>query len=128
MTHVWIDDHELRELAIDISMAPGRMQRAGPRVLKTKVGPRLNKEMKLDASGHRHLPHLSKAVSWEMRGDWMVEAGLSPGGQGSLAHIIVYGSVNNGPVYDHTAALRRTEPYARDWLADAAEDAVLGDD
>lgn len=119
-------DAELEALEIDLAAAPGRMQRNAPDVLRAKVGPRLHEEMKRDATGHRYLGKLPRAVSWEMRGDWAVEAGLSPGGQGSLAHIIVYGSVNNGPVYDHTAALRRTEPFALKWLADVSEKAVLG--
>lgn len=131
MVRFHMDDSELRNLEIDLSLAPRRVQLAAPRVLRTVVGPRLEKEMKRDARGHRFLPRLARAVSWEMLDEWQVEAGISPrpsGRQGRLAHIIVYGSVNNGPVYDHTAALRRTEPAAVRALADAAEESVLGDD
>lgn len=124
---IHFEDEELRTLEIDLSGAPTRIQRAAPGVLKTKVGPLLKREMKRDARGHRHLPHLANAVTWEMIDTWTVECGLGPdGNQGSLAHIIVYGSVNNAPVYDHGAALRRATPRATEWLADVAEDAVLG--
>jgi hypothetical protein len=124
---IHIDDAQLRTLEVDLAGAPGRMQQNAPNVLRTKVGPRLQTEMKRDARNHRYLPHLPSAVTWEMRGEWTVEAGLGPdGNQGSLAHIIAYGSVNNAPVYDHTAALRRVTPFALKWLADVAEDAVLG--
>ena len=131
MVNIHIDDHELRNLEIDLAGAPARIQLAAPRVLREHVGPRLEREMKRDARGHRFLPRLQRAVSWEMLGEWEVEAGISPrpsGRQGRLAHIIVYGSVNNAPVYDHTAALRRTEPFAARALADAGEESVLGDD
>ena len=127
-----IDDSELRRLAVDLAAAPLRVQFGASRVLRTEVGPLLETEMKRDASGHRRLRHLPRAVSHEMRGPFEVEAGLKPGrtfgegGQGSLAHIIAYGSVNNAPVYDHTAALRRAAPVAERWLAGMAEDAVLG--
>lgn len=127
---IHIDADELRTLAVDISGAPARIQQKAPTVLRTRVGPRLNREMRQDASGHRYLPRLPNSVSDEMIDTWTVEAGLSPipGTQGRLAHIIVYGSVNNAPVYDHEAALRRTLPHAERWLADAAEESVLGND
>ena len=59
----------------------------------------------------------------------MVEVGLGPdGNQGSLAHIIVYGSVNNGPVYDHMSGPRRAMPRIVRAMGAMAEDAVLGGD
>jgi hypothetical protein len=94
--------------------------------------------MKVDAAGHmgnwfgRHgteyVTPLPKHVSFEMLSDWEIEAGIENKGAGKLAHIIVFGSVNNAPVYDHTAGLRRTIPFALHELAGVAEDAVLGDD
>lgn len=133
-----IDDAELRNLEIDLSGAPGRIQRRAPATLRTKVGPALSREMKADAAGHmgnyfgipgtEYVTPLPRHVSFEMRSTWEVEAGIENKGAGKLAHIIVYGSVNNAPVYDHTAALRRVQPRALQWLADAAEGSVLGDD
>ncbi len=122
-------DAELEALQIDLTGAPRRVQFKAKRTLREKVGPALHREMKRDARGHRFLGHLPKSVTWEMLDDWGIEAGLEPKSrtQGRLAHIIVYGSVNNAPVYDHTAALRRVQSRAVAWLADDAEDSVLGD-
>lgn len=122
-----IDDSELRTLELDISGAPGRIQRNAGVTLR-KVGRLVDKQMRVDASGHRYLKHLPEAVSHELIDPWTVEIGLGPkkGTQGALAHIIVYGSVNNAPVYDHTAGLRRSLPTIERMFADDAEDAVLG--
>lgn len=133
-----IDDSEVQELIIDLSGAPLRMQLAAPKVMRTKIGPHLNAEVKVDSAGHMgnwfgipgtsYVTPLPPHVSWEMLNDWEVESGIEPKGAGKLAHIIAYGSVNNAPAYDPSAALRRTAPFAESALADAAEDAVLGDD
>jgi hypothetical protein len=90
-------------------------------------GDMVDKGMKRDARGHRYLPRLPRSVSHEFLDYWTQEIGLSPipGTQGRLAHIIVYGSVNNAPVYDHTAGLRRPNPDPRD-VRGTAEDATLG--
>jgi hypothetical protein len=92
--------------------------------------------MKDDASGHMgnwfgipgtsYVTPLPQHVSHQMHGRWAVEAGIEPKGAGKLQNIIVFGSVNNAPVYDHTAAGRRTLPFATRWLRDAAEESVLG--
>lgn len=122
------DYQEVRQLEIDLSAAPTRVQWAASR--STRQAARLvNAAMRVDASGHRYLPNLPNAVSHEMLGPLSAEIGLGPDGdQGSLAHIIVYGSVNNAPVYDHTAGLRRSMPAILNLYADAAEDSVLGND
>ena len=135
---IHLDDSELRNLEVDIAGAPGRIQRKAPEALRTRIGPRLKREMKIDAAGHmgnwfgwpgtEYVTPLPRHVSFEMRGQWEVEAGIESKGAGKLAHIIVYGSSNNAPVYDHTAALRRAQPFALRVLADVAEEAVLGDD
>lgn len=118
---------DLRALEVDLSRAPIRAQLA---VRKTLVrGSRaIAREMRRDARGHRHLPHLDSAVSWDLVDPLTAEIGLGPraGTQGSLAHIIAYGSAKNAPVYDHTAAFRRVAPLAESWFADAAEGATLG--
>jgi hypothetical protein len=122
---VW-DDHELRNLEIDLSEAPGRAQRGASATL-AKGGRKINKGMRVDASGHRYLPHLADAVSNEFVDPLTQEIGLGPNhNQGSLAHIIAYGSVNNAPVYDHTAALRRETPGIEKDFADMLEEATLG--
>jgi len=125
---IHIDDDELRTLELDISKAPGRIQRNG--TAATRKSARLvEKGMKVDASGHRYLPKLADAVSHELDSPLSATIGLKPEGsknQGSLAHIIVYGSVNNAPVYDHTKAIRRLREQIIGIYGDAAEDSVLG--
>jgi hypothetical protein len=81
-----------------------------------------------DARGHRYLPRLPRSVSHEFLDYWTQEIGLSPipGTQGRLAHIIVYGSINNTPVYDHTAGLRRATPRILERFAGQLEDDTLG--
>lgn len=132
-----IDDSELRNLEIDLRGAPGRIQRRGPQTLK-RAAKVVDAAMKVDAAGHQGnyfgIPGtsfdtpLEKHVSHEMRGLWEAEIGIESKGAGKLAHIIVYGSANNEPVYDHTAALRRSEPQILRMFADAAEESVLGDE
>lgn len=138
MVSYHFDDGDLKRLEIDLAGAPGRIQRAAPATLRAQVGPRLAREMRRDARGHMgnwfgkpgtSFPTpLPQHVSFEMLDAWELEAGIEKKGAGKLAHIIVFGSVNNAPVYDHTAALRRTTPFALNALADVAEDSVLGDD
>lgn len=124
---VTADTSELRNLVVDISGAPARIQ-FGARKRLNQGRRMVEREMKVDAGGHRFLRHLPKAVTSEMIDPWTAEIGLAPrkGTQGALAHIIVYGSVNNAPVYDHTAGLRRAEPRIEQAFADEAEDDVLG--
>lgn len=127
--NVHLDDSELRNLEIDISKAPLRLQ-FNTRAAMGKAARVVRGQMRLDAAGHRHLSHLPTAVTESVYGNWEAEIGLAPqkGTQGALAHIIVYGSVNNAPVYDHTAGLRRAEPRILEIFADAAEESVLGKD
>lgn len=54
------------------------------------------------------------------------EVGFDKHDQGNLANIIVFGSVNNAPVYDFTAALRGETPRIVHRLANDAENAVFG--
>jgi hypothetical protein len=130
-----IDDSELRTLRVDLSGAPLRAQ-LGARKGINRGRLKIEQGMKRDARGitgnyfgkpgtsfdtglHRH-------VSSEMLTPLSAEIGIRPGGAGSLAHILTYGSVNNGPAWDHTACLRRAEPGIVRDLADEAEDATLG--
>lgn len=132
-----IDDSELAQLEIDISGAPGRIQRKAPEALRTKVGPELDRQMRVDATGHMgnwfgrpgtEYVTPTPPISHEMIDTWTVEAGVEPRGSGKLWRIIVFGSTNNEPVYDHTAALRRSIPFALNALGVAAEESVLGND
>lgn len=121
-----IDGDQLNELEADLRGAPARIQ-VDTREGVKRAAKRIAKEMRVDASGHRYLADLPRAVSYTAFFN-EAEIGLGPrrGTQGSLAHIIAYGSVNNAPVYDYTAGLRRAEPKILEDFADDAESDVLG--
>lgn len=134
---VHMDSADLRRLIVDLSGAPGRMQRRGGQAIR-KSARLVEKEMRVDATGHQgnwfgkpgtsYNTPLEKHVSSEMIGPLSAEIGIENKGAGKLAHIIVFGSVNNEPVYDHTVALRRSIPAIERQLAEAAEQSVLGED
>lgn len=135
-SQIHIDADELRTLEADLTAAPGRLQRATRTTLDKKAGPALAGVMRKDATGHQgnyfgrpgteYDTPLERHVSHEMLDPWTVEAGIEARGAGQLAHIIVFGSVNNAPVYDHMAGPRRMLPRIERMLADDAEDSVLG--
>jgi hypothetical protein len=132
---IHLDDDELRRLEVDLSGAPLRAQwnltngvRRGAAIV--------DKGMRVDASGHKGnwfgLPGtsydtpLEQHVSHEMLSPDTAEIGIENKGAGKLAHIIVFGSVNNAPVYDHMSGPRRAMPRVVSAMADQAEDDVLG--
>ena len=123
---IHIYDEGLDELEADLSRAPGRVQRGATRVLSGPVRRRLTRIQKEDATGHRQLQHLPGAVGSDMISPLEVEVGFNKEGQGELANIIVFGSVNNAPVYDFRARQRAAIPAILDDLADMAEDSVYG--
>lgn len=131
-----IEYHEIRQLEVDLKRAPGRLQRASRRSLKTRVGPLLADAMRRDATGHQgnwfgiagteYVTPLDKHVSHEMRDPDTVEAGIENKGAGRLGNIIVKGSANNAPAYDFMSGPRRVMPTIERILAGDAETAVLG--
>lgn len=123
---IHIYDEGLDELEVDLTGAPGRVQRGATRVLSGPVRRRLVRGMKADASGHRQLPHFADAIGSDMISPLELEVGFNKEGQGHLANIIVFGSVNNGPVYDFAAAPRAAIPHMLNDFADMAEDSVFG--
>lgn len=127
MDHIRFDTSQVRRLSLDLTKAPGRVQRSAPKVLEVAAN-KIKRGMKDDASGHGHLPELDRHVSYTKESALSYEIGFDKVGQGNLANIAAFGSVNNAPVMDHTAALRRETPILLSKLGDAAEEAVLGDD
>ena len=121
------DTSEVNRLALDLSNADGRLRTKAGQVLYVGAN-KIKKGMKADASGHGHLPTLDAHVSYDKLGAFEYEIGFDKVGQGHLANIAAFGSVNNAPVMDHTAALRRETPHIVEKLGDAAEDSVLGTD
>lgn len=132
---VGFDDDELRQLEIDLRKAPLRTQFNARKAMK-KAARIVQREMKIDAAGHHgnyfgapgteFLIDLPRHVSYDILDAYTAEIGFENKGSGSLAHILVYGSVNNDPVFDHTAGLRRSEQEITYAFAEAAERSVLG--
>lgn len=127
-TTIHWDHSEVDTLATDLSHAPARMQRKAPRVF-ARGALKIKTSLRSDAAGHGHLPHLESTVSYTRFGDLDYEIGFDDVGQGELAGIAVYGSVNNAPImaspFEHA---RRELPFIERALGDAGEEAVLGDD
>ena len=126
-TFVEIDDHELEQLEIDLKEAPMRVQLGSRKTLKRAAGI-VDRAMVHDARGHRFLPRFPKNISHELVGDFMAEIGFdrSKGLQGALVWIILNGSINNAPVWDYAAGLRRSTPEILELFGGMAEDSTLG--
>lgn len=127
MASIKFDTSQVTRLALDLSKAPGRIQRSAPKVLEVAAN-KIKRGMKDDASGHGHLPALDRHVSYTKESALSYEIGFDKVGQGNLANIAAFGSVNNAPVMDHAAALRRETPVMLSKLGQAAEDSVLAGD
>lgn len=121
---VEFDTSELKALTADLSAGPGRMQRRAVKVFEVAAN-KIKAGMREDASGHAYLGRLAYAVNYDRTGLLDYEIGFDKQGQGNLANIVVYGSVNNAPVFDHTNSLRREVPHMVRNLADEAEDAAV---
>jgi hypothetical protein len=124
---VHIDDSELNQLEVDLKEAPGRVQRKSRHTLD-EAGKIVDRAMVRDARNHRFLPRFPYNVSHGYVGDLTEEIGFdrSKGLQGALVWIILRGSINNAPVWDYTAGLRRSEPKILDLFGASTEDSVLG--
>lgn len=127
MNDLHFDTTELRKLAVDLSLAPGRIQRRAPKaMLQGARG--IRRAMRKDASGHRYLHEFAQEVNLtRLDGAGLAyEIGFDKSGQGKLANIIVFGSINNASVYDFDSAWRREMPALLQRLAGAGEESVLG--
>lgn len=129
---------EIRELEIDISLAPARVKRNATKVLR-RAAELVDEQMTIDAAGHQgnwfgipgteYDTPLEKHVSHELLDPLTAEIGIENKGAGKLAHFIVFGAHKaHAPAYDYTAAQRRSTPAIVRMFADAGEESVLGDD
>ena len=132
---VSIDTREVRQLSVDLSRAPGRAQRRAPQAMRKNIRA-LYRAMKRDATGHRYLSGgrggrpLQALMAWEQTDalGLVYEVGFDKESTGKLAHIIVFGSVNNAPVYEFHGPLVTQTPKLLNDLGAMAENAVLGGD
>lgn len=84
--------------------------------------------MQRDFSGHSYAPRVKYSLEFQSLGGNAYEIGEldSSGPQWGIAAILAFGTSNNAPVVDHTAALRRETPKMLDYLGRDAEGAVFG--
>lgn len=120
------DTSQVNRLAVDLSEAPGRMQRKAPGVF-ARGAFEIKNRIKRAASGHDYLPGLSSNVSYTKFAPLDFEIGFDKVGQGNLANIAAFGSINNAPVMESPAMLARPELLEIErHLGDAGEESVLG--
>ncbi len=119
------DTKEVKRLNVDFRNASPRVQFAARGVLRSGARS-VARHLRVDAAGHRYLDALPGTVSSGQTGPLSFEIGFDKGGQGSLAHIIVYGSVNNAPVFSNLTALRRALPEIERDMADAGVKSFFG--
>lgn len=136
-TDIEIDDHELRELDLDLRAAPLRIRWNTESAVRY-AGREIDQEMTQDARGHEGNIFgrpgtqfdigLDRHVSHELIDPLTVEVGIENEGSGSIGHIVAFGSVKNAPAYDPYAGPERAMPRILRRLAEGAEDAALGRD
>lgn len=119
-----IDASEVHELAIDLTRAPERLRNNLDEVFKNEASA-LQGDMRRDASGHRYLPKFAPRLTAEKVGHLDHIVGFNKTGQGNLANLIVFGSVNNAPVYNFYGPLIRRTPAFVEHLGRIAEDSVF---
>ena len=120
------DHRELDALAADLLAAPAKVI---PAILPVagKAGVNMKRIMAKDAAGHSHLPGLSRTAEYQVEADATsvtVEVGFRKQGQGNLANIAAFGSVNNAPVMDITRALTEEVPNFMRWAAKVGSEAL----
>ena len=120
------DASELDALARDFMAAPAKVIPAIVPVAN-KAGVSMKGVMRRDASGHSHLPGLSRTVEYDVSVDASsvtVEVGFRKQGQGNLANIAAFGTSNNAPVMDITRGLTVEVPKFVRWVAQVGAEAL----
>lgn len=126
MSGVHFDTSQVDRLAVDLSDARFRIQRNAKQVVRKSAG-RIEDTMRRDATGHRHLPQLQNYVGKDSLDDgYGYRIGFAKAGQGDLANVACFGTVNNFPVMDLNHGLRLEVPRLTQQLGSAAENSVLG--
>ena len=120
------DTSELDKLAGEFMAAPLKVIPALVPVAN-KAGVSMKGVMRRDASGHSHLPGLSRAVEYDVTIDATsvtVDVGFRKEGQGNLANIAAFGTSNNAPVMDITRGLAAEVPKFVRWVAQVGAEAI----
>ena len=120
------DTSELDRLAADFTVAAAKIV---PALLPTtnKTGVQMKAILKKDSTGHSHLPGLPSKAEYDVKSaatSVTLEVGFRKEGQGNLANIAAYGSVNNAPVLDITRGLTEELPKFMRFIGEAAAKAL----
>lgn len=120
------DTSELLALADSFDDASPRLMRAlRPVVERAGVG--MKKRMVSQASGHRRLAGLPRAVEYDVDEGLRsisVEVGFRKEGQGNLANIAAFGTSKTPPIMDITAPLAAEVPLFMRFAAKAAAEVL----
>lgn len=126
MSRIEIDASEVDRHALDLSKAPGRIQRRAPKTLR-KGAFDVKQRLRRDALGHAYLPGLAAKANYDEFNPLSYEIGFDKSEQGHLGNVAVYGTSNNAPIMSSPADHLRLEmPTILRYLADDAEESVLG--
>lgn len=127
MSQIHFDSDEVDEIFVDLTKAPNRMQRRAPAVFR-RGAVQIKAGMRDDASGHDYLGQLPYTINYDELSPLDYEIGYDKVGQGNLAVFAAFGSINNAPVLDLNAPLRRESRHVERHLGDEGESAVLARD
>ena len=92
-----------------------------------RAGNKIKATMRKDATGHGHLPGLASTVNYDLERTATtvtVDVGFQKRGQGHLANIAAFGSVNNAAVMDITRGLSDELPNFMRWVAKVGSEAL----
>lgn len=121
-----MDASEVHALAAHLSAAPAKVI-ASIVPVAHRAGVAIKRTMKADASGHKGLGGLPGRVSCDVDASATsvaVVVGFDKRGQGNLANIAAFGSVNNAPVMDITRGLSAEIPKFVEWVAKVGGEAL----
>ena len=121
--NVSMDVSEVGRLAADLGKAgPAVVPLA--RAVVEKGALNVKNGMARDATGIGHAPAFPRSITYDVRG-LSAEIGPDKGRrQGALGNILAFGTSKNAPVWDHTAAIRREEPFFMQHLQRVAAEAL----
>lgn len=110
---------QLDALARDFLAAPAKVI---PAIMPSAVraANNMKRTLKKDSAGHSHLPGLASKVEYDIATSptsITIEVGFRDEGQGELAGIAAFGSVNSAPVLDVTRGLTEEAPKFAAWAA-----------
>lgn len=113
---------DLDALELALRVAPSRLiSELGP--VANRAGMKIKRDIQKNATGHRRLPHLGRAVEYDVTqtaASVEVEVGFKKAGQGNLANIAVYGSEDTAPFVDIDTPLQSEVKPFMDWVARVA--------